>query len=510
MDVFAIEEQADSADIYIVQTKYTDSFSSNALVQLGNGLRWVFQRPRKDLDSLANTALRDKILEYRALQNNLGPSNIRVHVRFVTIGDTKKVSAEFLQELKGIREAYGNDTFESFSIDPIGIDELTDLSKMQERQTRRVDAELKVKYDANNPSLIKYYAQDLQGLVCSIPASEIARLVNENPDGAVFDLNVRRFLGSRGAVNKDIQTTCTTVASSYEFWFLNNGITVVCDKFDPVTDPDNPHVKLKNLQIVNGCQTATTIALAQKEGKLAPDVRVLTRIYQTQNPALVDKIVLTTNNQNQISSRDLRANHPVQLDMERAFFIYGYYYKRKPRQFDGQAIDVNKLFTNEYVAQAYLAIVLKTPSDGRARKYKVWGESHARIFSGGAVEPYIISAIIASRATEWLRASGYTTAAGQIQRLIAKRGSFHVARVAAYLCRHSDGWHGNQQALAQELVEFQKSANKLTDIIPAAFDLVVAAIKANPTHAADVDRALKSSALDKDIDKRLHASSNLG
>ena len=140
----------------------------------------------------------------------------------------------------------------------------------------------------------------------------------------------------------------------------------------------------------------------------------------------------------------------------------------------------------------------------------MWGESHARIFSGGAVEPYIISAIIASRATEWLRASGYTTAADQIQRLIAKRGSFHVARVAAYLCRHSDGWHGNQQALAQELVEFQKSANKLTDIIPAAFDLVVAAIKANPTHAADVDRALKSSALDKDIDTRLHASSNLG
>ncbi|MGB4067793.1 MAG: AIPR family protein [Nitrospira sp.] len=510
MDVFMIEEQADSADVYIVQTKYADSFSSNALVQLGNGLRWVFQRPRKDLDSLANTALRDKILEYRALQSNLGPSNIRVHVRFVTIGDAKRVSAEFLQELKGIREAYGNDTFEVFEIDQIGFDELTDLSKMQERQTRRVDAELKVKYDANNPSLIKYYAQDLQGLVCSIPASEIARLVNENPDGAVFDLNIRRFLGSRGAVNKDIQSTCTTVAASYEFWFLNNGITIVCDKFDPVTDPDNPHVKLKNLQIVNGCQTATTIALAQKDGKLAQDVRVLTRIYQTQDPALVDKIVLTTNNQNQISSRDLRANHPAQLDMERAFSIYGYYYERKPRQFDGQAIDVKKLFTNEYVAQAYLAIVLKTPSDGRARKYKVWGESHSRIFSGGAVEPYIISAIIASRVTEWLRGSGSTTVSDEIQRLISKRGSFHVARVAAYLCRHSDGWHGAQRVLAQELAEFEKTPSKLTDIIPAAFNLVVSAIKSNPTHAADVDRALKSAALDKDIDKRLHAPSDLG
>lgn len=504
MDVFAIEEQGDSADVFIVQTKYTDSFSSNALIQLGNGLRWVFQRPRKDLDSLANTSLRDKILEYRALQSNLGPSNIRVHVRFVTYGDASALSGEFLQELTGIREAYANDTFEAFTIDPIGFNELTDLSKMQERQSRRVDAELKVKYDANNPSLIKYYAQDLQGLVCSIPASEIARLVNDNPDGAVFDLNIRRFLGSRGAVNKDIQSTCTSVESSYEFWFLNNGITVVCDKFDPVTDPDNAHVKLQNLQIVNGCQTATTIALAQKEGKLAQDVRVLTRIYQTQNPALVDRIVLTTNNQNQISSRDLRANDPVQVDMEHAFSIYGYYYERKPRQFDGNAIDLKRLFTNEYVAQAYLAIVLKTPSDGRARKYKVWGESHARIFSGAPVEPYIISAIVASRVAEWLRASGYATATDEIQRLIAKRGSFHVARVAAFQCRGSDSWQGDQQKLAGELADFENNREKLANVIPGAFELVVSAIKSSPTHSADVDRALKSSSLDKDIDKRLH------
>ena len=31
--------------------------------------------------------------------------------------------------------------------------------------------------DANNPSLIKYYSEDLKGLVCSVPASEIACVV---------------------------------------------------------------------------------------------------------------------------------------------------------------------------------------------------------------------------------------------------------------------------------------------------------------------------------------------
>jgi hypothetical protein len=51
----------------------------------------------------------------------------------VTIGDARGVSKEFSRELKGIRDLYGNDTFEIFSIDPLGFDELTDLSKMQER-----------------------------------------------------------------------------------------------------------------------------------------------------------------------------------------------------------------------------------------------------------------------------------------------------------------------------------------------------------------------------------------
>ena len=163
------------------------------------------------------------------------------------------------------------------------------------------------------------------------------------------------------------------------------------------------------------------------------------------------------------------------------------------------------------MAQAYLAIVLKTPSDGRARKYKVWGESHARIFSGAPVEPYIISAIIASRVAEWLRASGYTTAVDEIERLVAKRGSFHISRVADYLCRGSDGWHVSQEKLAEELAAFEKNPKTLEDVVPAASELVVTAIKSSQTpikssqtHRTDVDRALKSSALDKDIDKRLH------
>lgn len=504
LDVITIEEEEEVADVFVLQTKYTESFSSNALIQLGNGLSWLLTSPRKDFDRLSNNALRDKIREVRSVVSGLGPSNIRLHVRFVTLGLTGNISAEFSQELVGIRKRYDNDTFESFSIEALGADQLIELSKIQERQTRRVDADIKIRYDANNPSLIKHYSADLKGLVCSVPASEIARLVNENPDGAVFDLNIRRFLGTRGGVNRDIHKTCSSSELSHEFWFLNNGITIVCDSFDPVTDPDNPHVKLKNLQIVNGCQTATTLALARAEGVLKSDVRVITRIYESKDPDLVSRIVLTTNNQNQISSRDLRSNDPVQIDMEQGFAMRGYFYERKPRQYEGESVDVAKLLPNEFVAQSYLAVVLRTPSDARARKYKVWGDLHAKIFSGGPVEPYIVAATACRRAGAWLRASTYPSGDDELSRIIARRGAFHVTRIAVFLWRRTDDWKIPEEEL-RDLLEQVESGNVPADSeLDEAFQILQGVIASTATLVDDPDRALKSGQLDREVTDGLH------
>ena len=379
IDTVTIEADDSAADVWIIQAKGSSSFSSNALVQMGNGLRWLLEAPRKKLETLENQPFKDKILEFRGVRSELGPANLRLHVAFVTPGSTGDLSKEFEQEIEAIRERYSDeDLFESFDIRAYGHDELNELLRARDRRAKSIDADLKIRYDVNKGPVINYRADELRGLVCTVSAQEIARLVNDDPSGSVFDLNLRKFLGGRGAVNKDIMETCTSPESAHEFWFLNNGITIVCDAFDPNLDPDDPRVKLKNLQIVNGCQTATTLATAQREGKLRPDVRVMTRVYETPKTGLVDKIVLTTNNQNRISSRDLRANDVVQIDMERGFGIYDLLYERKQRQHDSASQDPTKIVPNEAVGQWYLAVVLKNPADGRGRKYKIWGNSTTR------------------------------------------------------------------------------------------------------------------------------------
>ncbi len=504
IDAFTIEEAADGTDVFLIQAKNSGSFSSNSLIQMGNGLQWVFERPRRELAGLANQALRDKIIEYRSVQNDIGPANIRVHCYFVTTGQTREISDEFRQELRAIQDRFVNGVFESFDFQPLGSDELVSLLRAVERRERRVDGEMKIRYDTNNPSLIRYHSQDLKGLVCTVPAQEIARLVNADDDGSIFDLNLRRFLGTRGAVNAEILATCSSTESSYEFWFLNNGVTIVCDRFDAVPDPDNPHVKLTNMQIVNGCQTATTLALAHREGSLAPDVRVLVRIYETNNPDLVGKIVLTTNNQNKISSRDLRANDVAQAEMEAAFRIFGYYYERKARQFAGTDLPSDRIVANEAVAQWYLAVVLRNPADARGRKYKIWGEHYTQIFTHGRAEPYVIAALLGRCVTAWLRDSGHTRDEDDIRRMLAKRGAFHIGRVAAFLWRGSDEWRGNPDMLAPLIPELDGRCDTVSPHIRAAFDVLEGMIRGSTEFAEDIDRTLKSYSFDEAIHRELH------
>lgn len=504
IDTITIIEGDEEADIFLISAKNTASFSSNAIIQMRNGLDWTFNKPKADIQTLSNVKLRDRINDLRSVLSGIGYSNVNISVAFACNGLTSEISEEFKQESKHILDSYDNGTFASFSFRAWGADELVERINTLEKRTRKIDANVRIRYDANNPSLIRYHAEGLKGLVCSTSAKEIAQIVLADTTGSVFDSNIRRFLGTRGAVNTDILKTCTDTAMSAQFWFLNNGITIICDSFDAVTDPDNAHVKVKNMQIVNGCQTASALAMAEKKGTLAPDTRVMLRIYETADAQLVDKIVLTTNNQNKISSRDLRSNDKIQVDLQEAFRKYNFYYERKINQY-GPDVPAERVVVNEVVAQAYLAVVLKKPSDARRRKYKVWGEMYERIFAGQVVEPYVIALLLERGTQSWLRQSGYTETQDDTRRKLANNGSFHVARVAAFLWRASDAWGQPVEGLRQQIQALETSSAALADTYEKAFATLERIVRNNPQYKNDMDAALKSATLETDLDKALHS-----
>lgn len=505
LDAITIEDSNDEATIYITQIKNEETFSSNCIIQIRNGLQWLFEKRMTDIEELSNIKFKDKIKDYRKIQSDLGPSNIYVKVAYISNGISQGISEECKQEIKTIHDTYDNDTFADFSFEIIGADELVDILNSQEKKNKKINCELKIIYDTNNPSLIKYHNKGMKGIICTSTASEIADVVNNDKNGFVFDLNIRKYLGKLGGVNKDILNTCTNSTLSSLFWFLNNGITIICDKVDPVTDPDDPKVKIDNMQIVNGCQTATSLANALKEGHLQPDTRVMLRIYETQDLDVVDKIVLTTNNQNKITGRNLRANDKTQLDLEQGFNLYDYHLERKPRQYENTSIVKDKIIPNEDVAVAYLGIVLKKSSDARSRKYKVWNEFYSKIFSGtDIIEPYLLAVLIHRKVTENLLIN-FSNSSDDTTRYIAKNASYHISRMCSFLWRKTDNWT-NTASLKSEIAAFTSTPSLVDAFVAPAMTIILFIVNTSGKFKADLNSALKSADLDNELNRELHSN----
>lgn len=503
IDLINIEEQETEADIYIISAKFTDTFSSNAIILMGNGLEWTFRRSRTDVATINNTPFRDKILEIRSLLSSTGPSNVTVRCYFATNGHTTTLSPEYKQEAQQIVTDYSNGTFAEFSFETLGADELVALINRNERRERTIDADIPIKYDANTPSFIRYDSEGLKGIICTTSARDLAKLVNQDAGGALFDSNIRRFLGKNRAVNADILNTATDRTSSHLFWFLNNGITIVCDRCDPVTDP--PKVKITNLQIVNGCQTATALAHAARERTLQRDTRVLLKIFETSDTTLASRIVLTTNNQNRISTRDLKANDAVQQDMQRRFANYNLLYEHKVNQYANITLAAGQqIVSNDAVGQAYLAVALKKPSDARRRKYKIWADHYQEIFSGGTAEPHVICLLLCQTASTWAKAAGRAGRMTELRRKLLNNGVLHIARIAACLWRQSDTFNQPQSDLQAQINTLQTAPAALDPHMASGLRRLEKLIRANPGLRDDIDAALKSAVLESAITRSLH------
>jgi len=504
IDIISIDSDEKSADIYIISVKFIKGFKSNAIILMKNGINWIFNKSRKELDSLKNQSFKDKILDIKSIISSFGPSNIYIHCYFATNGQSDAISQEYQQEVDSILAEYNNNSFGAFSFESLGADELVECINATEKNSRSLDSEIPIRYDANTPSLIRYHSQGLKGIVCTASARDIAELVNKDENGAVFDSNIRRYLGKGRSVNADIIKTASDVNSSYLFWFLNNGITIVCDSCDPVTDPDSPKVKIKNMQIVNGCQTASALASAAKDGILKPDTRVILKIFETNDSFLASRIVLTTNNQNRINSRDLKANDAVQQDMQRAFAKYQILYEHKVNQYKFSEIPNDAIvITNEEVGQSYLAIALKKPSDASRRKYKVWSENYKNIFTGSNIEPHIICVLIERETARWAMASLKDREFDDVRRKLLKNGKFHIARIASYYYRDTDSFLGLPETLQESVSTLRDSPNILQSHLEIALERLHKIIINNPVFKADIDAALKSSLLDSEITRTI-------
>jgi hypothetical protein len=177
--------------------------------------------------------------------------------------------------------------------------------------------------------------------------------------------NVRDYNGKSNPVNKQIRATLEDSSASQEdFWWLNNGITILADSC-----PVNGHkLTIKNPEVVNGLQTSHEIFEWSSAHKKDKDTRnVLVRVVVPADEKSRSKIIKATNSQTPVSMLSLMSTDQIQEDIEDRLRLYGLFYDRKKGEYRRLKKTIKKIVGMGTLAQAVIAIALQKPDQSRGR-----------------------------------------------------------------------------------------------------------------------------------------------
>jgi hypothetical protein len=160
-----------------------------------------------------------------------------------------------------------------------------------------------------------------QGLVS---VADIAAWFDDHED-RLFDRNIRKPLGIT-QVNQGLINTLT--GEPHNFWFFNNGITLLCDNLAPEyfsrATRSPVALRLSGASVVNGAQTVHAIHRAsRKDGVELGDGYVTVRVISLTDcpPGFADAVTTATNTQNRVERRDFVALDPVQRAIREDFLL---------------------------------------------------------------------------------------------------------------------------------------------------------------------------------------------
>ncbi len=216
--------------------------------------------------------------------------------------------------------------------------------------------------------------------VLTVTIEEIRSFVNKYGDD-LFRKNVRLFLGKNRTNKKIIETLDKDPTN---FWYYNNGITILCDKANIVME--NGYIRLENPQIVNGCQTCMSVK--DFDGDLKSEI--LVRIVESTDHEFINFLTLYQNSSNPVRNRDLKSNDPVQVRLKHEFKRQGHYFEiKRGEEYDKMAkkypaikSELNGyIVNNELIAKLLVAIKISPAVALSSGSDKFFGDYYDRIFT---------------------------------------------------------------------------------------------------------------------------------
>lgn len=328
IDAIYIDNQA--SVVYIIQGKFYSGSTVDAEPLREVLSSWIQIKDLERLQESANEKLKVKISELATALDD----DYEVCFELITtsgLTEAAKIDLETFQ-----RELAESETL---SANLLLIDNDTLEFKYDEALNK---SRPYINYDFSIESE-KYMELKIGGtkaIIAAIPLKECIKIPGIK-DGSLFRRNVRQSLGLSNKVNKGIANTIKN--NSKELFFLHNGITAICSNIEI----NDNIMSVKDLNVVNGCQSLNTIYSCSESVRNAEDAYVMFRFYEIIDTERADKISTCTNSQSAVKARDLRSNDKSVLAIKKAYeqhYTDGYFITKR-----GEQPDIVKYNTNHIV-----------------------------------------------------------------------------------------------------------------------------------------------------------------
>jgi hypothetical protein len=385
-----------TVDLILIQAKITASFSESALDKLKAFTEDLLDLS-KDVNSLLtvyNTDVITVMKRFRCIYEALASRfpALSVVYRYASKGDQVHPN---VQRKADLLKDVVKQLFSSAQVDLqfLGASELLALA----RRAPRATFPLKL---AENP----ISSSGAVAFVCLVSLKDYrAFIVDEkgNLTRSIFESNVRDYQGTT-EVNEQIQTTLREKCED-EFWWLNNGITIVAAK----ATLSGKTLTIEDPQIVNGLQTSTVIFHHFANHNTEAETRnLLVRVIVPPAAESRDRIIKATNSQTLIPIASLRATEVIHRDIEEYLRPHGLFYDRRKNHYKNEGKPIEKIVSIPHLAQAVMAIALQRPNDARARPSSLLkrDEEYEQVFSRDyPIAVYLNCALVMKRVDQIVR-----------------------------------------------------------------------------------------------------------
>jgi hypothetical protein len=244
----------------------------------------------------------------------------------------------------------------------------------------------------------------------------------------IFDANVRAYQGDV-EVNREIGDSLKNPTNGVDFWWLNNGVTVVADQ----AQFQNNRLVLENPLVVNGLQTSNEIYNHFSASNMDDNRMILVRVIVERDREKRDEIIRATNRQTYVAHSSFRATEAVHKEIEDYLMTLGYFYDRRKNFYKREGKPSDRIIGIDRMAQAVLSVLSQEPHTARGRPTTAIkkDEDYIRIFSrDGDTHPLGMYGNIVKLldiVESWFRANS-----SEIPRSYRSNVKFHVLMVLTW------------------------------------------------------------------------------